>query len=253
MRLSFPRLLACCGFLCASLAHSEPTPKPGISLPAFDPSPLQAQEKALSAVLEKMPASLNLLSRRGDVRVFLGDFKGAVADYENMIVLDPSQDAPHWRLGIAYYFAGAFGKAARQFEKYHAYDARDRENGVWKFFSQVRDENLEAARKGLLVYTQFDREPFPAVYKMLAGEQKPVDVLEEIERKGLQGNPQVVFFGKYYAGLYEFVTGRKELGLQWVQEAVAVFPPEAADRGGPGYMWHAARLHLRQLAEELGR
>jgi hypothetical protein len=88
---------------------------------------------------------------------------------------------------------------------------------------------------------------------MLAGEQRPAEVLEEIERKGLQSNPQVLFFGKYYAGLYEFATGRKELGLQWVQEAVAVFPPEAADRGGPGYMWHAARLHARQLAAELGR
>lgn len=253
MRFLFPRFFACCFFLCGTLVHAEPTSRPGFSLPAFDAGPLQAQEKALTAVLEKMPASPNLLSRRGDARVFLGDFKGAVADYEGMIALDPSQDAPHWRLGIAYYFAGAFEKAARQFEKYHAYDARDRENGVWKFFSQVRGENLEAARKGLIVYTQFDREPFPSVYKMLAGEQKPADVLEEIERKGLQSNPQVLFFGKYYAGLYEFATGQKELGLQWVQEAVAVFPPEAVDRGGPGYMWHAARLHARQLAAELGR
>jgi hypothetical protein len=112
---------------------------------------------------------------------------------------------------------------------------------------------LEAARKGLLVYTQFDREPFPAVYKMLAGEQKPTDVLEEMKRKGLEKEPQVLFFAKYYAGLYAFSTGAKEQGLQWVREAVAIFPPGAVDRGGPGYMWHAARLHAKQLAQELGR
>ena len=257
MRLPLPRITVCL-FLAASLcsgpvARAQSAATPAKSPAAFDPSAFQAQEKALSGVIEKMPPSPNLLSRRGDARVFLGDFKGAIADYEGMIALDPSQDAPHWRLGIAYYFAGAFEKAARQFEKYHAYDARDRENGVWKFFSQVRGENLETARKGLLVYTQFDREPFPAVYKMLAGAQKPTEVLEEMERKGVHTNPKVLFFAKYYAGLYEFATGRKDLGLKWVQEAVAIFPPDAADRGGPGYMWHAARLHARQLSEEMSR
>ncbi len=213
----------------------------------FDGTALKEQEKTLSSVLEKMPASQGLLSKRGDVRVFLGDFKGAIADYEGMIALDPGQDAPHWRLGIAYYFAGEFGKAARQFEKYHAYDARDRENGVWKFFSQVRGETMEAARKGLLVYTQFDREPFPAVYRMLAGELSPEAVLEEMERKGQGGNTQVMFFAKYYTGLYLAVTGKREEGLKKVEEAVALFPQTGADRGGPGYMWHAARLHVREL------
>jgi lipoprotein NlpI len=221
--------------------------------PAFDTTSLKTQEKTITTVLEKMPNSPNLLSRRGDMRVFLGDFPGAISDYEGMIALDPALDAPHWRLGIAYYFAREFAKAARQFDKYHAYDGRDRENGVWKFFSQVRGEGLEAARKGLLVYTQFDREPFPSVYKMLAGEQTAAGVLEELERKGLQKETQVVFFAKYYAGLYESVTGHKEAGLKWVQEAVALFPPAAADRGGPGYMWQAARLHAQQLASELGR
>lgn len=216
---------------------------------AYDPSPLREQEKALSATLEKMPPSASLLSRRGDARVFLGDFKGAVADYEGMISMDAALDAPHWRLGIAYYFAGDFSKAARQFEKYHSYDARDRENGVWKFLSQARGETLDAARKGLLPYTQFDREPFPAVYKMLAGELTPDEVLAEMGQKGLTGNPQVMFFAKYYAGLYLILTGQKAVGVQNVREAVALFPPSSVDRGGPGYMWHAARLHLAQLAE----
>lgn len=213
----------------------------------FNPSTFEQQERTLTSVLEKMPGSINLLSRRGDARLFLGNFEGAVADYEGMIALDPAQDAPHWRLGIAYYFHGEHAKAAKQFEKYHAFDARDRENGVWKFFSQALAENPEAARKGLLVYTQFDREPFPSIYKMLAGEQSPDSLFEEIEHKGLQKEPHVMFFAKYYAGLFESLNGRKEKGLKLVQEAVALFEPQGADRGGPGYMWHAARLHAVQL------
>jgi tetratricopeptide (TPR) repeat protein len=232
----------------AGLALGEP----GVQQ-QFNPAPLEQQEKTLSAVLEKMPGSLSLLSRRGDARLFLGNFSGAIADYEGMIALDPAQDAPHWRLGIAYYFHGDHAKAAKQFEKYHAFDARDRENGVWKFFSQALAEDSEAARKGLLVYTQFDREPFPSIYKMLGGEQSPDSIFEEIDRKGLQKEPQVMFFAKYYTGLFESLNGRKEKGLRLVQEAVALFGPQGADRGGPGYMWHAARLHAALLEAESKR
>ncbi len=251
MRASFwamppllPRLLLICALVRLSVIPTQAAPI------AFDPAPLQAQEKTLGAVLAQMPGSVNLLSRRGDTRVFLGDFAGAVADYEAMIALDATQDAPHWRLGIAYYFHGDFAKAARQFEKYHAYDARDRENGVWKFFSQARGENIEAARRDLLVYTQFDREPFPSVYRMLAGEQTPDSVLKEVERKGLSKEPQVLFFAKYYAGVMEALSGHREKGLRLVEEAVALFSPAVADRGGPGYMWHAARLHALELRAE---
>lgn len=40
------------------------------------------QEAALTRALEETPGSVNLLSRRGDMRQFLGRFKDATADYE---------------------------------------------------------------------------------------------------------------------------------------------------------------------------
>jgi len=205
------------------------------------------QEKTLSAVITKMPRSINLLSKRGDARLFQGNFAGAVADYEEMIVLDPSQDAPHWRLGIARYFCGDFAAAAAQFEKYHAYDSRDRENGVWKFFCQARAENLEAARRGLLVYTQFDREPFPDIYELLKGKLTTAALFTGLEEKGLGQTRQVQFFAKYYAGLYEVLFGDKAQGTTWLREAVGLFDVDSAERSGPGYMWHAARLQLAAL------
>jgi len=205
------------------------------------------QERTLSAVIAKMPRSVSLLSKRGDTRLFQGNFAGAVSDYREMIALDPTQDAPHWRLGIAYYFSGSYAIAAAQFEKYHAYDGRDRENGVWKFFCQARAEGIEAARKGLLVYTQFDREPFPSLYEMLAGKLDSKAFLEQLQARGLGKERQVQFFAKYYAGLYEALFGDKAQGMTWLEEAVALFNVETADRSGPGYMWHAARLQLEAL------
>src|SRR5687768_4350011 len=63
---------------------------------------------ALSRAIEKSPAEVVLYSRRGDCHLFLGHFAAAVRDFETMIALDPAQDTPHWRLGIAYYFTGQF-------------------------------------------------------------------------------------------------------------------------------------------------
>jgi lipoprotein NlpI len=208
----------------------------------------RAQENALSRAIEQSPNSIGLYSRRGDMRQFLGKFEGAVADYEKMIALDPMQDAPHWRLGIAYYFTGAYEKGAKQFEKYHAYDNRDRENGVWKFLCQVRAQNLETARKEMLTYTRFDREPFPSLYAMLAGEKSPEEVLKESESREFEKQPQVRFFAKYYAGVYLSLTGKVEDGSKLVREAVEIFTPETAGNGGPGYMWQVARLHAREIA-----
>ncbi len=147
----------------------------------------------VSAALAKAPDAVRLYSRRGDCHLFLGHFAEAVADFEKMIALDPAQDAPHWRLGIAYYFAGQFAKSARQFARYHDYDGRDRENGIWKFLAQARADGLEKARGEMLLYTQFDREPFPSLYEMFAGKRTTDDVLREIEEKGLTKNGAVVF------------------------------------------------------------
>jgi lipoprotein NlpI len=207
------------------------------------------QEATLTRALDETPGSVSLLSRRGDMRQFLGRFKDAIADYEKMIELDPSQDAPHWRLGIAYYFTGAFEKGARQFEKYHAYDNRDRENGVWKFLCQARAQGLDEARKGLLVYTRFDRHPFPSLYEMLEGKKSPQQVLDESKDQA-SGNPQVAFFAKYYVGVYKELLGERSEGARLVQEAVEMFTPETAGNNGPGYMWQVARLHATQIGEQ---
>jgi tetratricopeptide (TPR) repeat protein len=204
--------------------------------------------KDLDAALASSPDSIRLLSQRGDCHLFLGHFAQAVADFERTIALDSSLDAPHWRLGIAYCFNGQFAKSARQFEKYHAYDGRDRENGIWKFLAQASADGLERARAEMLIYTRFDREPFPSLYEMFAGKRTPDEVLAEITRKGLDDETQVVFFGNYYAGLDEAILGHRERALELLEKAVAL--PQARAPGGPGYMWQVARLHWERLRAE---
>lgn len=207
---------------------------------------LEKTRTEADAALAKDPSSMKWLTWRGDARLFLGDAKGAVADFEKEIALDPSHDAPHWRLGIAYLFAGDYAKSAKQFEKYHAYDGRDRENGVWHFLGNARVVGLEKARTAMLEYTQFDREPFPAIYEMLAGKKTGAAVLAEMEKKGLGDNALVMFFAHYYIGLNEDLLGHKDAAREHLAKAVALSLKSGAS-GGPGYMGQVARLHYERL------
>jgi len=230
-------------FCAVSLAAAEPEPWPEWRAPLI--ARFTDELKTADAAVAESPKSVAALSHRGDLHLFLGHFSEAVADFEKMIALAPAEDAPHWRLGIAYYFDGQFAKSARQFEKYHAYDGHDRENGIWKFLAQTKVDGLEKARVEMLTYTQFDREPFPALYEMFAGKRMPDDVLAEVERKGL-ADPRALFFGHYYTGLGEAALGHRDRAIALLRRAVE--DPEAQSAG---YMWQVARLHWeRLLAEE---
>ncbi|MGI8601937.1 MAG: tetratricopeptide repeat protein [Verrucomicrobiales bacterium] len=205
----------------------------------------KARLSGLDAAVAKNPDLVELRSRRGDTHLFLAHFPEAVADFEKMVALDSAQDAPHWRLGIAYYFAGAYEKSARQFAKYHAFDGRDRENGIWKFLAQVKAEGIDKARREMLVYTKFDREPFPSLYEMFAGRTTADDVLAEIKSKGLVGNDSVEFFAHYYSGLNEEILGRRERSRDLLGKAVA--SPLGRELDEAPYMWQVARLHFDWL------
>ena len=207
------------------------------------------QETTLTTSLAKSPDDLALLSRRGDRRVFLGRFAEAIADFEKMIALDPATDAPHWRLGIAYHFAGRFADSSRQFAKYHAYDDRDRENGIWKFLADARTAGLAAARRAMLPYTRFDREPFPTLYEMFAGRTPTDAFLADLKTRGLDRDDRVMFFAHYYAGLNEQWLGRRLRALELLRLAVAS-PWGRTAEGGPAYMWQCARLHFEKLSAE---
>ena len=226
--------------------------------PAAD-SPITADERtnmiagfaadvaALNQAIAEAPRDATLYSRRGDRHLFLGHFSEAVADFEKMIALDPAHDAPHWRLGIAYYFAGQFAKSSRQFEKYHAHDGGDRENGIWKFLADVKILGLAPARRAMLAYTRFDREPFPSLYGMFAGAMTTDDFLTAMKARQLAENSRVMFFAHYYAGLHEEILGHHERALALLREAVASAWGRTAE-SGPAYMWQVARLHREKLA-----
>ena len=209
----------------------------------------QANIQHYTGILKKFPDSISVYSRRGDNHLFAGNFKEAIADYEKMIEIDRGQDAPHWRLGIAYYYENRFQKGMEQFAKYHAYDAVDRENGVWKFFCQANHHNIAKAQKEMLPYTRFDRHPFPAVYDLLAGKEgtTPESILQAAKdsKEPKSTKDLRVFFADFYIGMWYETQGNKEQALHHLWKATQNPTVQATGT----YMWQVARIHYGQLAK----
>ena len=207
----------------------------------------------LTKQLAREEDAIGLYSNRGDCKMFLGDFKASEEDYAKMIDLDPELFAPHWRLGIAYYYTGQYEKSAKQFEAYDTYNNRDRENGIWQLMARARISGLDEARKSMLRYEEFDREPFPQLYAMFEGNdpKNGEEVLKEIEEAEINETERQrrLFFANLYLGIYREMTGRPKEALRRLRDAAASKWGQTAS-GGPTYMWQVARLHYERLLEK---
>lgn len=189
-----------------------------------------------------------LYSRRGDAYFFSGKFAEAVADYDRMTALDPAVDASHWRRGIALFYASKYADAAAQFERYHSFDDVDRENGIWRYLSQVKAHGRDEARKGLLKYAKDDREPFPAVYELFAGRTTPEAILKSIADAKItdQDRQAREFYARLYIGLNEFIENRPQPAREHL-ELAAGNPWWRTAGYGPHYMGQVARVHAELL------
>lgn len=204
-----------------------------------------AQEiEHLTREITKSPNRVELYSRRGDERFFRRDFAEAVADYEHMLKLQPDLESRHWRLGLAWYYAGKYAEGARQFEKYYETDDVDRENGLWRFLCQSRQLGLDAARKKMLKYDKPDRGGLGDVYRMYAGELNADQILKDLEARneGPNQKNQRLFYAELYIGLFESVQNKHASAAKHLEVAVRNPWPKQSG-GGPEYMWQVARLH----------
>ena len=196
------------------------------------------------------PKDVGGRSKRGDARFFKGDFAGALADYDRMVELEPGMSAEHWRRGIAAFYAGDYEKAAKQFEAYHAFDDVDRENGIWRYFSQHKAYGAAKAKEGLLKYKKDDREPFPAVYALFEGKTTPEAILAGIAAAKIDDEEREkrLFYAELYIGLNLAVEGKGAEALPHLKKAAANrWGPKAGY--GPAYMWHVGRLHAELLGK----
>ncbi len=208
---------------------------------------LHASLKALPAINDGDPEAIEQYSKRGDLRMFLGMFSEAESDYRKMVAIQPSMDSSHWRLGIAMYFAGHPDAAAAQFDKYHAFDNIDRENGIWRYLSHREAFGREKALQQLLKYDKDDRPPFREVYKLFEGTMTPAEVLGSVGPDLSESSrASRLFYAHLYIGLNHAVEGEKAAALTSLRASTLNSWPRKAGFG-PDYMWHIGRLRYNQL------
>ncbi len=208
----------------------------------------QVVEQLTRKLLEPDADRVGLLSQRGNAFFFLGDFKKSVADYEKMVELAPEQGDSHWRRGIARFYAGQAKEAAQQFEAYHSFDDIDRENGIWRYFSQHKAYGAAKAKEGLLKYRKTDREPFPDVYRLFSGETTPGKILAAIDKAEISNDEREkrLFYAHLYIGLNHAVEGRDAAAIVHLRQSTANrWGPNGGY--GPRYMWHVGRVHFDLL------
>jgi lipoprotein NlpI len=190
------RLFAIASVLCAASCSAAETPQDTTR-------ELKARLDAANAAIAADPDDVGARNERGDALFFLGRYGEAVADYDRVLELRPELAPKHWQRGLALYFAGRYDESAKQFERYYegtAGDKSDRENGIWRFYAQVKKDGVDKAREQLLEYTLPDREPLPIVYRMCAGEATPAEVLKSVESAKVSDDERAK--RRFYADLY---------------------------------------------------
>ncbi|MGE3315127.1 MAG: hypothetical protein AB7O26_08410 [Planctomycetaceae bacterium] len=201
-----------------------------------------------TARIEKDATDLDAYSQRGDASFFLGKFREAVADYDRMTELNSELKSSHWRRGIALFYAGRYEDGAKQFEAYHSFDDVDRENGIWRYLCQRKAFGQKKAREGLLKYKKDDREPFPDVYRLFAGDITGEEILKRIEAAKVSDDEREKrrFYAELYIGLNDIVEDRIDSArIHFRQSTANKWGPRAGY--GPNYMWHVGRLQYQLL------
>ena len=207
------------------------------------------QLKELAVIDESSGGAVGKYSKRGDLHLFSAQYKEAVADYQKMVAIDPSQDSSHWRLGIAHFFAGDPEAAAAQFDKYHTFDQVDRENGIWRYLSHYRAFGPEKARQELLRYEKDDRPPFPEVYRLFDGSMTAEQVISSVPQNiAADDRESRLFYVDLYVGMHGVVQQKPEAAAA-IRRAAGNRWPQTAGYG-PRYMWHVAVLQYCELLKQ---
>jgi lipoprotein NlpI len=180
--------------------------------------------------------AIRALHSRGEDHFRHARIAESIVDFDREVQLQPNRAAEHWQRGIAYYYAGAFAKGARQFELHRTVNPQDVENAAWNFLCVARAPkgSVETARKSLIAVTNDTRVPMAQIQQLFAGSKTPEDVL----RAGEEAGGTAKFYANLYVGLYYEAHNQDDDSLRLVARAAE---NPAAKKN---YMGDVARVHV---------
>ena len=186
----------------------------------------------------------SVLQQRGVQRFFNADIKGSVADFDEVVALEPKRDPYHWQRGISYYYAGKYREGKEQFERHQSVNSQDVENAVWHYLCSVRAEggSVESARKNLIPISDDPRVPMKEVHDLFAGKGSEEAIMKAAARTG---NPKkseraknAHLYAHLYLAVYYEAIGQNELMKQHIARAAGEFRMDH-------YMGMVAQVHAK--------
>ena len=190
-------------------------------------------------VLQLDPRSASAWQQRGEAHFKLGHIKESLADFDKFLELVPQQKPQHWQRGISLYYAGKFSEGRNQFELHQTVNPNDVENAVWHFLCVARESNVERARAALIPIKGDTRVPMKEIHSLFAGKLKPKDVLKAAGNEQLSAaRKENLFYAHLYLGLYFEAIGDAKTSAGHIKQAVQ-------DYAVGGYMGDVARVHAQ--------
>lgn len=172
------------------------------------------------------------LQSRGEDHFRAGRVTEAVADFDQVIKLQPQMAPHHWQRGLALYYVGRYEDCAKQFETHRTVNPEDVENAVWHYACVARWKSKDEARKRYIPVSADDRVPMKQVHLLFAGKATP----DSVSNAG--GDPTARMYGHLYLGLWLETEGRAKESLEEMKKAVAINLPD-------NYMWATAHVHVK--------
>lgn len=198
-------------------------------------------KKLLDTAIKLDPKRAELFSLRGAVHFKLARVSESLADFDQQIILKPSDAGAHWRRGLTLYYAEKFPDGVAQFPTSDKAEPNDVENAVWHMLCNAKVKGLDAARKELLKVRNDTRIPMMEVYSLFDGKSSIRKVLAKAEEaRSFDGEElkKCHFYAHLYCGLYAEMTGDLERARELISLAVKKYPITH-------YMMNVAEVHLK--------
>ncbi len=190
-------------------------------------------------VLKLDPLMAEAWQNRGIIHFKLARIDESISDFDQFIKLNPAQAPYHWQRGICYYYAGRFEDGRKQFELHQTVNPNDVENAAWHFLCVSRSAGPKQARASLMPIQEDARVPMMQIHALFAGKSKSDDVLKAAHANEPAG-PELrrrLFYAHLYLGLYAEAIGDAKQAREHISKA-------AHEYGGDDYMSDVARVHL---------
>jgi lipoprotein NlpI len=229
-------------FACNQLNGAEPKDADGYLIRARLHEQRGEKAQALAdydQVLKLDPLKAEAWQNRGIMHFKLAHIDQSISDFDQFLKLVPAQAPYHWQRGICCYYAGRFEDGRKQFELHQTVNPNDVENAVWHFLCVARASSLERARASLIPIHDDTRVPMKQIHELFAGKATSEDVLKAA-RAGEPPEPELrrrLFYAYFYLGLYTEVLGKESQARDYISKA-------ALEYGSRDYMTDVARVHL---------